>query len=104
MEVVANLVPDSGMAVSFHVLPAILDLTQAQKLRDTMLHALDGGPVTLDAGEVDRMSTPCIQVILAAGRAAEAENIPFKIRNATLVFQKAFADLGLGQELSNWTN
>lgn len=104
MEVVANLIPDSGMAVPFNVLPPILDLTQAQKLRDAMLQALDGGPVTLDAGDVDRMSTPCVQVILAAGRAAQAENISFEIRNATLVFQKAFADLGLGQELSNWTN
>lgn len=96
--------PSVAAGQAHHALPAVLDLTQAQTLRNTMLNLLAGGSVMLDAGDVDRMSTPCAQVILAAGRAANDAAVSFKIRNASVAFQKAFADLGLRREISNWMN
>ena len=87
-----------------HALPQILDLTEAQNLRDSMIRASAEHSIVLDASGVERMSTPCIQVLLAAGRAAEISRKPFKIVNASDVFRSAIDDLGLHAEFSNWMN
>jgi chemotaxis protein CheX len=84
-------------------LPQVLDLTQAQNLRDTMAARLGSGPLVLDASAVERMSTPCAQVLLAAGRAADLAGSPFRIINSSDVFQTALIDLGLEAEFKNWT-
>jgi chemotaxis protein CheX len=83
-------------------LPQVLDLTQAQNLRDTMAARLSGGPLVLDASAVERMSTPCVQVLLAAGRAADLAGSPFQFINASDVFRTALADLGIEAEFNNW--
>jgi len=51
----------------------VLDIRAASPLRDGLQKALKRGkPIVLDAAQVDRLSTPCIQVLLAAGKSAEA--------------------------------
>ena len=92
--------PAPDPAVS--TLPQILDLTQATALRDSLATLLGERAVTLDAGSVDRMSTPCAQVLLAAGRAEGSAGASFKILNASGVFRTAIADLGLLPEFSKW--
>jgi chemotaxis protein CheX len=91
---------NSGDAES--MLPQILDLTYAQPLRDAMAALLIGGTPVLDASAVERMSTPCAQVLLATGRAAVLAGDSFKILNASDVFRAALADLGLQPEFSKW--
>ena len=83
-------------------LPQVLDLTQAQHLRDNMAALINEGPVFLDASAVERMSTPCAQVLLAAGRATELAGSAFQIIDASDVFLAALADLGLEAEFKNW--
>jgi chemotaxis protein CheX len=83
-------------------LSQVLDLTQAQNLRDTMVARLSDGRLVLDASAVERMSTPCAQVLLAAGRAADLANSAYQITNASEVFRTALADLGLEAEFNNW--
>jgi anti-anti-sigma regulatory factor len=83
-------------------LPQVLDLTEAQSLRDTMAARLSDGPLVLDASAVERMSTPCAQVLLAAGRAADIAGSSFRIIDASEVFRTALADLGLQAEFNNW--
>jgi len=83
-------------------LPQVLDLTQAQNLRDSMAARLGDGSVLLDASAVERMSTPCAQVLLAAGRAADLAGSRFQIFDASDVFLAALADLGLQVEFKNW--
>jgi anti-anti-sigma regulatory factor len=83
-------------------LPQMLDIVQAQGLRDDLVRLLGQGALTLDAGAVDRMSTPSAQVLLAAGRAADAAGREFQIINASDVFRAALADLGLQAEFKNW--
>jgi chemotaxis protein CheX len=83
-------------------LPQVLDFTQAQNLRDTMAALLRDGALVLDASAVERMSTPCAQVLLAAGRAAGSAGTSFEIRDASDVFRTALADLGLQTEFKNW--
>lgn len=84
------------------LLPDILDFTQAQPLRDTLTMLLNAGALMLDASAVERMSTPCAQVLLAAGRTAASSGASFKILNASAAFRTALADLGLQSEFDNW--
>ncbi len=84
------------------ILPEALDLLLASSLRDDMMQLLQGDVLVLDAGAVERMSTPCAQVLLAAGRAADAAGARFQIINPSDVFRTALADLGLQQEFKNW--
>jgi len=83
-------------------LPQLLDLTQAQNLRDSLAARLGNGALVLDAGAVERMSTPCVQVLLATGRAADLAGSTFQIINGSDVFRTALADLGLQVQFSNW--
>ena len=85
-----------------HVLPQMLDLVQASHLRDDMVRVAGETSILLDAAAVERMSTPCAQILTAAGRAAQATGKSFKITNASDVFRAAIADLGLQAEFSNW--
>ena len=83
-------------------LPELLDLQASESLRDTLFRSLGTGPLTLDAATVERMSTPCVQVLLAAGRTADSAATPFRILNASDAFQSAIADLGLRTEFDKW--
>jgi chemotaxis protein CheX len=83
-------------------LPAILDITKAQELRGHMVERLNCGAVLVDASAVDRVSTPCIQVLLAAARSADLAGTSFGIANASEALRAALADLGLQAEFKNW--
>jgi len=85
-----------------HQLPPVLDIVQAQGLRDDMVRLLQGGAMVLDAGAVERMSTPCAQVLMAAGRAAATSGSRLQIVNCSTVFVSALADLGLQTEFKDW--
>lgn len=92
--------PTQGSGV--RMLPQTLDLTWAKSLRETLAELLVEKSVLIDAGAVERMSTPCAQVLLAAGRTAASTRTPFRILNASAVFRAALADLGLQPEFSKW--
>lgn len=94
----------SAVCQAASALPASLDLTQAPIIREQLASLLHGGDVALDAGAVERMSTPCVQVLLAAGRAAEAAQCTFQIINASSCFREAVADLGLEHQFTQWMN
>ncbi|CAL75692.1 conserved hypothetical protein; putative anti-sigma factor antagonist [Bradyrhizobium sp. ORS 278] len=85
-----------------YVLPQMLDLTQATQLRDEMIRLAAAGDVLLDAAGVERMSTPCVQILLAAAHGARAANKSFKITQPSELFRTAIADLGLRHEFENW--
>jgi chemotaxis protein CheX len=95
-------VPPGQASGASNTLPQVLDLTQAQNLRDSMTALLGDGALVLDASDVERMSTPCAQVLLATGRAADLAGSPFQIINTSDVFRSALADLGLQAEFKNW--
>jgi anti-anti-sigma regulatory factor len=98
----AVVLPGADSRDAFNKLPEVLDLTRAQNLRETMVALLNGGPIALDASAVERMSTPCAQVLLAAGRAADLGGSSLQIIDASDVFRTALADLGLQAEFKNW--
>ena len=82
--------------------PATLDLTAARELRERLVAMLSCNGIVLDMNAVDRMSTPCVQVLLAAGRSADAAKVSFQIVDASDAFRAAIADLGLETQFCNW--
>ncbi|MGY3454456.1 STAS domain-containing protein [Bradyrhizobium sp. USDA 4353] len=92
---------DAAASVAY-ALPQMLDLTQAVPLRDEMVRLAAAGSIALDASGVERMSTPCVQILLAAARGAKAANKPFKITQASELFRTAVAELGLRNEFEDW--
>jgi anti-anti-sigma regulatory factor len=49
------------------VLAPVLDLTAAPALKHDLLEAFAGGDaVTIDAGQVQRIASPCLQLLVAA--------------------------------------
>jgi two-component system, chemotaxis family, chemotaxis protein CheY len=76
-------------------LPAVLDLTAAAALLDAMQHQLQGqNPLRLDASDVETLTLPCIQVILAAIRSYDR----ITIECPSEAFVSAFEDLGFDCE------
>lgn len=81
----------------------VLDIRAAAHLRDGLSKALARGkPVVIDAGQVERLSTPCVQVLLAASKSAEAAGGRLTLTQASDGFVAAFSDLGLFGNLMNW--
>ena len=85
------------------VLPSVLDLLAADSLRARLVAAVgERAPIVLAAGDVERMSTPCAQVLLAAARTAEMAGISMHIDNASRGFIDALDDLGLRGTFEKW--
>ena len=85
-------------------LAAVLDNMVAEELCDVWRDVLNGDPgdiqeINIDAGRVDRISTPCVQVILSAVRSAGDHQVPAHMTDTSDAVQAAFSDLGLTAEL-----
>lgn len=72
-------------------LPTVLDLAAAAALLDTMHHRLQAqAPLRMDASNVETLTLPCVQVILAAMRGYDR----ITIERPSEAFLSAFEDLG----------
>lgn len=72
-------------------LPKVLDLAAAIGLHETILREVQtAGGVHVDASEVEALTLPCLQILLAAKRDAA-----LMIEQPSEAFVAAFADLGL---------
>jgi len=82
-------------------LPARLDGSEAEPLRQTLLAALArGAAISLDGTQPELVSTGCVQVILSAMHSAQAAKLDFEVKNASAALVGAIADLGLETEFS----
>jgi chemotaxis protein CheX len=97
-----NILSGQAPGSTVSPLPQILDLTAAKPLRDRLEALLSGRAVIVDAGAVERMSTPCAQVLLAAARTASSAEVSFRSINASAVFRTALDDLSLNSEFTKW--
>jgi len=82
------------------ILPSISDLTAADSLHVRLCALLaQHENVAVNAGAAERLSTACLQILVAAALAARARGIGFVIRAPSSVFRAAVADLGLSTVL-----
>lgn len=78
------------------VLQSVMDLTLAEDLRQGFLDCLaKGKTIKVMAGDVDRITTPCLQVLYAVKNKASSQNIGFFIPEMSEAFQKTLKDVGL---------
>jgi len=74
------------------MLPSNLDQAAAESFLELMRHRISGdAPLALDASEVESLTLPCTQIVLAALRTGES----IKIRNPSAAFVASFEDFGL---------
>ena len=83
-------------------LPGVVDLPSSAELRDILLDALardSAADVVLKAGGVERLSTACVQVILAATAGFKGAARRFEVETPSNAVTEAFAQLGLAADL-----
>lgn len=76
-------------------LPAILDLAAAEPLARALEAQLTSPALHIEASGVERVSTPCLQVLAAAAASAKRRGQAFLVRRPSDVLRAAIADLGL---------
>jgi anti-anti-sigma regulatory factor len=77
-------------------LPPVLDLLAAASLCEQLQARLQSGePIDVDASEVERVSTPCLQVLTSALLSARSRGLGFTLRTPSPTLVSAFVDLGL---------
>ena len=85
-------------------LAPVCDLSAAAPLRNALISAVDGGgPVAIDASAVQRLGTPCAQVLLSAERSLAARSGGGESAGASAAFTDAMRDLGLDDALDRWS-
>lgn len=85
-------------------LPAALNTSDSASLRATLIEAAKKGlTVAIDAADVERMSTACIQVLLSAGKTYQDQGTDFVLSRPSDAFIADFNDLGLFSILMGWT-
>jgi chemotaxis protein CheX len=72
-----------------------LDLTEAEALCLALRDRLQDGALLLDGSAVERISTPCLQVLAAAAASAERCGAEFRLVRTSSALSVAIADLGL---------
>jgi anti-anti-sigma regulatory factor len=84
-------------------LPAYLDLTAAEGLHAEILQkSAGGGPVVLDAGAVEVLTSPCVQVLVSADNTLSGDGRDLRVRELTDAFRSALVDLGLQPFIEKW--
>lgn len=78
-------------------LPPVADLTEAGPLKERMLQALAAGTdMTIDASTVQRVSSPCLQMLVAGKQAfAKADGPTLVIVDPSQAFRETVSVLGL---------
>ena len=77
-------------------LPAIVDLDSLDGIRDGLIDAIEEGPVIVEAGGVERVSTNALFMLISAAETARKNNFAFEIEAPSAALTGAIERLGLG--------
>lgn len=76
-------------------LPASLDATAAEALHGLLHERIEQDSALILEGEaVERVSTPCLQVLAAAAIGARARKLAFSLQAPSAILQTAANDIG----------
>lgn len=85
------------------VLPGTLDTAVATSLKDAFAEAVASErAVVVDASAVARLSTACIQVLIAGGKAVREAGKEFVVAKPSEALIGAFDDMGLFPVMMTW--
>lgn len=74
-------------------LPPRMDADAAVHLMEELL-AFKHDPISVDASDVQQMSTLCVQVLLSARRCWERDGLGFSVKNPSTAFRESVKLLG----------
>lgn len=82
-------------------LPPVADLTEAGPLKERLLQALSAGTdITINASAVQRVSSPCLQVLVAGMQSfAKAGGAVMAVTEPSEAFRETVSVLGLSNAL-----
>ena len=84
-------------------LPRILDIPAGAELRDVILESVKPGiGLTLQSDAVEQVTTPGIQVLLAAAAHVATYDAKLTVVKPTEALINGFSDLGLFSQLMAW--
>jgi anti-anti-sigma regulatory factor len=81
-------------------LPAVIDLDAIDGIRDTLIDALEEGPVTVAADGVERVSTNALLLLVSAAETARRHHFDFAIEAPSAAMTTAIERLGLSAQFS----
>lgn len=81
-------------------LPAIIDLDAIDGIRDSLIDALEEGPVTVKAEAVERVSTNALFLLISAAETARRNQFEFTIETPSAAMTAAIERLGLDAQFS----
>lgn len=76
-------------------LPEVVDITYAQQLKEQLQQALAAESITIDTGEVKRLTTPSLQVLLAFHNLCKQQNKKIIFANSTQALRDNLRLLGV---------
>lgn len=85
----------SEEAVQSITLPAIVDLDALEQVREQLLDAVGQGAVCLDGGQVERIATNALIMLLSAAHTAQQNTNSLTIDGISDAMQAAISRLGL---------
>jgi chemotaxis protein CheX len=92
----SSIEPLISNARAAFVLPPSLELAQAEPLHAALSGLIAReGPLCIEGGGVERVSTACVQVLAAAAIAARGSRRPFELASPSSILSNAVRDLGL---------
>lgn len=84
-------------------LPPVMDMAAATELKATLEAALvAGNAVRIEAGDVQRVATPALQVLVAAATSFGERGTGFAFGDCAPALTEAVGALGLGMSLGVW--
>jgi anti-anti-sigma regulatory factor len=84
-------------------LPAKLDVSSAVTLCAELKQAVSSTKnLVLDAANVEKLTTPCVQLLLSAAASLKAKQGTMKIQNLSGDMRAVFVDLGFSEQLNEW--
>jgi len=94
-----NIEPD----VAAIELEAISDLSVAGDLRDLLAAMINGSrDIIVGASKVERVTTPCVQVLISCSSELEAGGYKFRLQEPSQQFCDSLIDLGFENLMEKW--
>ncbi len=86
-----------------YALPAVLGITSVEAVQSLLEEALhENGTVTVDASQVDRITSPGVQQLISLGHSLQQSDRTLHLTHMPNAMKEAFADLGLNDILEGW--
>ena len=87
------------------LLDSFLDIVLVEGLKGRLVEAIEKtGTLTLDASLVERVTTPCIQLLVAADQELSKNGEGLKLIQATDVMVSTLKDIGLEDTYQKWSS